>query len=226
MIPAVTSTTTASAPPPAFPAQGADRGRATLVSSDFETFLRMLTTQMQNQDPLNPLSATDFAVQLATFSGVEQQVRTNELLKGLGAQLGLMGLAQAASWVGMEVRAEAPGHLDGGPVQLSLAPAPGADRAVLIARNAFGIEVDRREVPLAGGPYSWEGLGPDGMPLPAGLYSFTLESLADGVPQPGSRVEVIARVEEARMAGGEVRLLLAGGAEIPAGAVSALRPPR
>lgn len=39
------------------------------TNSDFETFLRMLTTQLQNQDPLKPMESTEFAVQLATFSG-------------------------------------------------------------------------------------------------------------------------------------------------------------
>ena len=43
----------------------------------------MLTTQIKNQDPLNPMEGTEFAVQLATFSGVEQQVQTNQLLARL-----------------------------------------------------------------------------------------------------------------------------------------------
>jgi len=41
-----------------------------LVSSDFDTFLKMMTTQVQNQDPLNPVDSSDYAVQLATFSSV------------------------------------------------------------------------------------------------------------------------------------------------------------
>ena len=44
-----------------------------MINSDFETFLKMLTAQMENQDPLNPIESSDYAVQLATFSGVEQQ---------------------------------------------------------------------------------------------------------------------------------------------------------
>ena len=63
-----------------------------VISSDFETFLKMLTTQMQNQDPLNPIESSDYAVQLATFSGVEQQVRTNQLLADLANQMGSSGL--------------------------------------------------------------------------------------------------------------------------------------
>ena len=67
------------APAPAAPvarstADGAETGGNSALSSDFETFLRMLTTQLQNQDPLNPVDSADFAVQLATFSSVEQQV--------------------------------------------------------------------------------------------------------------------------------------------------------
>ena len=62
------------------------------ISSDFETFLRLLTTQMQNQDPLNPMESTEFASQLAQFSAVEQQVRSNELLVGLQAGLQTLGL--------------------------------------------------------------------------------------------------------------------------------------
>ena len=69
------------APPP--PTNTADK----LISSDFNTFLKMLTTQLKNQDPLNPMDNSEYAVQLATFSGVEQQVKTNTLLESLGAQL-------------------------------------------------------------------------------------------------------------------------------------------
>ncbi|MEY5038566.1 MAG: flagellar basal body rod modification protein, partial [Pseudomonadota bacterium] len=53
-----------------------------LISSDFDTFLKMLTAQMQNQDPLNPMDSTDYATQLATFSGVEQQARTPVWMDG------------------------------------------------------------------------------------------------------------------------------------------------
>ena len=93
------------------------------ISSDFETFLRMLTVQMQNQDPLNPVDSSDYAVQLATFSGVEQQVLTNDLLRGLAAQNGTAGLAQMANWVGMEARAVGAAYFNGAPVTIAPEPA-------------------------------------------------------------------------------------------------------
>jgi flagellar basal-body rod modification protein FlgD len=88
----VTSVTTPTTPAPV--------AQPAAISSDFTTFLKMLTTQMQNQDPLNPIDSADYAVQLATFSGVEQSVKTNQLLESLGQQFGLLGMAQMAGWVG------------------------------------------------------------------------------------------------------------------------------
>ena len=65
---------------PLFPSQSTSIAPSSnsALSSDFETFLKMLTVQMENQDPLNPVDSADFAVQLATFSSVEQQVLTND----------------------------------------------------------------------------------------------------------------------------------------------------
>ena len=94
------------------PVQAAQPAPAPVINSDFETFLKMLTTQLKNQDPLNPIESSDFAVQLATFSSVEQQVMTNDLLTGLSGQMGQMGMAQLASWVGMEERAPMPAQFD------------------------------------------------------------------------------------------------------------------
>ena len=53
------------------------------LSADFETFIKMLTTQAKYQDPLEPLDSSEYAAQLAQFSMVEQQVLSNDLLKWL-----------------------------------------------------------------------------------------------------------------------------------------------
>jgi len=70
------STTTSSASSTASPiSDNAD------LSSEFNQFLELLTTQVQNQDPFQPLDSTQFVEQLATFSALEQQVQSNDLLK-------------------------------------------------------------------------------------------------------------------------------------------------
>src|SRR5262245_5020437 len=53
------------------------------LSGNFDTFLRLLTTQLQNQDPLEPMDATKFTEQLVSYSQVEQQISTNDKLKSL-----------------------------------------------------------------------------------------------------------------------------------------------
>ena len=102
------------APPPANDVTAA----TAQVNSDFEMFLKMLTAQMRYQDPLNPVDSTDYATQLATFSGVEQAVLTNDLLKSLGAQMSVNGLTDMAAWVGKEARVAAPAYFDGEPIAL------------------------------------------------------------------------------------------------------------
>src|ERR1700742_1552016 len=65
----------------------------TQLSGNFDTFLQLLTTQLQNQDPLSPMDSTQFTQQLVAFSGVEQQINTNDNLKSLIA----LNLSQQAS---------------------------------------------------------------------------------------------------------------------------------
>lgn len=196
-----------------------------MIGSDFNTFLRMLTVQMQNQDPLNPIESTDYAVQLATFSGVEQQVRTNQLLDAMTAQFSLMGMSQLAGWVGQEARAAAPVWYDGDPVTLSPNPVGTADRAVLVVKDESGSVVAREDVPVSTEPYSWLGADAAGDPLPNGKYTLSLESWRDGEVIQEDPVEYYGRVLEARGGSGGVRLVLEGGIEVAATSITALRIP-
>jgi flagellar basal-body rod modification protein FlgD len=200
-------------------------GSATRITSDFTTFLKMLTVQMQNQDPLNPIDSSDYAVQLATFSGVEQQVRTNQLLADMQGRFQQLGMAEMASWIGKEARSNAPVRYDGTPVTLTPNPAVGADRAVLAVRDAQGTLVSREEIPVSAAPYQWLGAGMDGSPLPPGLYSIALESLNGETVINTAEVEHYARVIEARGGTDGTKLVLEGGIEVLASDVTALREP-
>ncbi|NCU20647.1 flagellar basal body rod modification protein [Candidatus Falkowbacteria bacterium] len=197
---------------------------AGMISADFQTFLLMLTTQMQNQDPLNPIESSEYAVQLATFSGVEQQVKTNTLLEALGGQMGLMGIGQYAGWVGMEARAAAPAWFDGHTsITLSPSPALGADQAVLVVTDSAGREVDRRPIIVSDDTVNWAGVSAAGDLLDAGLYGFSLESYANGALLSQAQVEVYSRIVEARGGSTGTQLVLNGGATIAVEEVTALR---
>lgn len=194
------------------------------ISSDFTTFLKMLTVQMQNQDPMNPMESTDFAVQLATFSGVEQQVQTNQLLAAMTGEFALMGMAQLAGWVGQEARAAADVVWFGGsPVTLSPNPASTADEVVLVVHDEHGNLVSREELPVSAEPYQWLGADAAGDRLPDGRYILTLESWREGVLLGEDSVEYYGRVVEARGGSNGTILVFEGGIEVPASSITALR---
>ena len=195
------------------------------ISSDFNPFRRMLTVQMQNQDPLKPIDSADYAVQLATFSGVEQQVRTNQLLADLQGRFQQLGMAEMASWIGKEARSNAPILYEGAPVTLSPNPAIGSNRAVLAVRDSSGNLVSREEIPVSTEPYQWLGGGTDGSPLPPGIYTIELESLNGDMLLDSRPVEHYARVVEAKGGSSGTALVLKGGIEVLASDVTALRSP-
>lgn len=214
------------APNSARPAQTrAPQSGAAQITADFNTFLRMLTTQLQNQDPLDPVDATDYATQLATFSGVEQQVRTNSLLADLAQRFDLLGMAQLAGWVGQEALTTAPVKFEGSPITLRLEPASQADSAVLVVRDAAGTLVSRESVPASSGTYLWLGADAAGSPLRSGQYSLALESQRRGETIATSPVASYATIEEARRGDSGVILKLRGGAEVGASDIRALRIP-
>src|SRR6188508_3257446 len=53
------------------------------IAGNFDTFLRLLTTQLKNQNPLDPLDTNQFTQQLVSFAGVELQIRQNQQLETL-----------------------------------------------------------------------------------------------------------------------------------------------
>ncbi|WP_121061452.1 flagellar hook capping FlgD N-terminal domain-containing protein [Chachezhania antarctica] len=198
-------------------------GAGTALASDFETFLKMLTAQAKYQDPLEPIDSTEYASQLAQFSMVEQQVKTNDALSGLISATGTGNLAALASWVGMEVRADVPVSFNGTPVTVVPAIEAGADRAELVVHDSFGVEVQRSAIGLTGEPVDWAGASGDGTPFPAGTYTFTVESFAQDSLLGTKPAESYALVEEAQIEGGTVMLVLDGGESVAASDVSSVR---
>ncbi len=97
MVTAVSSSTTNTALGASSSAALAAAGEATL---NYESFLQLLVTQMQNQDPTDPMDAGQQMAQLASFSNVEQSIKINAHLEDL---LSLNLLSQATGLVGKEI---------------------------------------------------------------------------------------------------------------------------
>lgn len=198
----------------------------TNLTSDFDTFIKLLTAQAKYQDPTEPMDNTEYASQLAEFSMVEQQVLTNDNLGSALEQLGLGNMAALTGWVGMEVRAATAASFDGtSSISVSPNPAAAADEVTLVVRNGDGDEVNRISLPVSAEPYDWDGTGFNGDTVPAGDYSFIVESSVDGEVVLSELAEVYTTVQETQLAGSDVVLINETGFAILATSVTALRDP-
>jgi flagellar basal-body rod modification protein FlgD len=102
IIPATVPSITAAANQAVGATSTANSGRAT-IASNFETFLQLLTTQLKNQNPLDPLDTNQFTQQLVAFAQVEQQLRSNDQLASLVAMEKAGQSAVALGFVGSTV---------------------------------------------------------------------------------------------------------------------------
>ncbi|MBM7069899.1 flagellar hook capping FlgD N-terminal domain-containing protein [Actibacterium sp. 188UL27-1] len=195
----------------------------TSINSDFDTFLKMLTAQLTNQDPLNPLDSQDFAVQLATFSSVEQQTKTNDLLTELTNRFTASGTSQLANWVGREARVTADATFSGSPLTLYPDIPEAATKAELVVKDSTGREVDRRAITLDAREVLWTGEDENGETFPNGPYTFTVEAVTSGDATTTAPVAHYARITEARLTTGDERLVLHGGVLVAPDEVIAIR---
>ena len=104
-------------------------------SLDYDAFLRLLTTQLTNQDPTAPMDSTDYVAQLATFAQVEQSIQTNARLDSL---LTASALASAEDVIG-RTATSADGRISGEVVAVQIT------RAGAVATLATGATLELGE---------------------------------------------------------------------------------
>ncbi len=150
------------------------------LADDFTQFLQLLTTQLQNQDPLSPMDSNEFTSQLVQFSQVEQAINTNTKLDDLVAlqldnaatsALGYVGLD--ASYISAEIALEEDKPTT---IRYSL-----EDAATTSKMNIYNEEkqlVFSVEAEKGAGVHNFEWNGKDilGNQLPAGTYGVTIDS--------------------------------------------------
>lgn len=194
------------------------------LTADFETFLRLLTTQMQNQDPLQPMESTEFVSQLAQFSAVEQQVATNKQLEQILDTLSGGDAGQLAEWLQREVRADAPAVYAGDPLQVyPAAPELDAATAALVVRDKDGAVVAEAPFEPGAETVTWDGTTAEGGEAAPGVYAVEARYATPAGATETAPVESFARVVEARRGEAGVELVLEGGGVVDADTVSGVR---
>jgi flagellar basal-body rod modification protein FlgD len=170
------------------------------LTKNIDTFLTLLTAQLRNQDPLEPLDTEKFTSQLVQFASVEQSIKTNSHLEALIALQSAGDRQTAISLVGRDVEAASDRAAlgpDGARWTYTL-NRPAAS-VLLRVTDAAGTEIARLEGKTAEGahPLAWDGRTAAGARAPDGVYRLSVEALgADGKPAPAS-VTTQLRVEAA-----------------------------
>lgn len=159
-------------------AQAASTTAAQNLTSDFNTFLTLLTAQVTNQDPLEPLDSTQFVEQLATFSGLEQQVASNTHLEAITQLLQNSIGNTSASLLGQQAATSAVTVTNGAFDALTI-DANDATSGALVVRNAQDEVVFQSDV---ASNWSWDGRTNAGSAVTDGTYSFEIATASGTVP--------------------------------------------
>ena len=151
------------------------------LSANFDTFLKLLTTQLQNQDPTAPMDSTQFTQQLVAFSQVEQQITTNQNLESLIALGQTQSSNLAMSYLGKSVvLTDGTGVLTGGSASWTYGLDNAAASTTITITDASGKSVFSASGETAAGAHSftWDGKDNLGNQLADGTYKMTITSLA------------------------------------------------
>lgn len=178
------------------------------IGEEFNTFLQLLTAQIRNQDPLSPLDSTQFVEQLATFSSLEQQVRSNDSLQSIATMMSDLHAIVASEWLGQSVSVESSWvPYSGSAVNFGFDAPADTDRAILTIRDADGNVSWSETLDPADETYSWNGQLQSGETAALDtLHQFSID-LYSGSNYLGSVApRVITKVTDVASENGQLRL--------------------
>jgi flagellar basal-body rod modification protein FlgD len=164
------------------------------IAGNFQSFLQLLTTQLQNQNPLDPLDTNQFTQQLVEFAGVQQQLNTNDSLATLVSLQQTSQATQALNYVGKTA------VVSGSTAALANSTAtwqlsvPTASTVNITIANSTGQTVFTGSYNASAGnnqPFEWNGQGNDGTQWPDGNYTLTATAKDGG----GNTVAITSAIE-------------------------------
>jgi flagellar basal-body rod modification protein FlgD len=217
MTTSIPSTTSAAAP------SGSSSGALNQLSGNFDTFLQLLTTQLQNQDPLDPMDTSQFTQQLVEYSQVEQQIDSNTNLQTLISQGTSQSAAYATSYLGKTVTVSGgEGSLTNGEAQWTYNLGTAATSTTLQITDASGNVVYSGSGKTSAGnnTFNWNGQDNNGNQLPDGSYTLAVKASAGGSTVT-TTVTAVGTVSEVNMVSGTPQLLI-GSMEVPLTSISSV----
>lgn len=172
--------------------QQATNAAGTKLADDFAQFLTLLTVQLQNQDPLSPMDSTEFTNQLVAFTGVEQQINTNQKLDSMIALNLGSSFSSALNYVGKEANyISSEFYHDGNPSTIKYALNGNAFEAKIRVLDEDGNIIYEQDAEKSTGSHDfvWDGKNKAGVQMEAGTYEIRIDALdIEGEPVTSSTV--------------------------------------
>jgi len=184
-----------------------------------DDFLRLLLTQIKNQDPLNPLKNTEFTAQLAQLSSLEQLRHINENLGSLQNFQALLNDFQTVNFIGKYVEAAGSSfvHQEGNSSPLRFELAEDAKKVFIYIYDNNGelIKNIEKENLVAGNhTVTWDGTDKEGREVPGGSYSFEVFATDETDEEIATQTLIAGIVEEVKFNGNGAWLVV-DGQEVP-----------
>lgn len=161
-------------------ASKADKAKSAL-GTNFNDFLKLLTTQLQNQDPTDPMKAENFTQQIASLSQVEQQVNTNKNLESLISMISNTQLNNSVNYIGKVVEAEGDDGIlteNGGAFGYNLATVPESVTVTISDSTGKVVYTGEGSKEAGRNVVSWDGTNSyTGAKMPPGTYSISVKAI-------------------------------------------------
>lgn len=195
------------------------------IAQNFDAFLSLLTTQLQNQNPLEPLDTNEFTAQLVQFTSVEQSIETNKNLEQLVALSVTNAFTNAVGYIGKTVSAAGNvAQLSNGFATWNYTLADASPEVVFTVRNANGqtVHEETRTGNQGTNTFTWDGLLENGGQAADGAYSIAIRAKDESGNNVGVSTETEGVVEAVDLTGGEP-ILTVNGQEIALSSVNSIK---
>lgn len=179
------------------------------IASNFQDFLTLLTTQLKNQNPLDPLSTNEFTQQLVQFASVEQQLKTNDTLSSLLTSTRAQTLSTAVGFVGKEIVADGSATtLANGKANWNLNLPRAARSVTLTVTDASNnvVWTDTKAMTAGDNSYSWNGRTSTGTLAPDGSYKLTATAIDTAGSAMAANIQLKGVVDSVEMVNGATML--------------------
>jgi len=199
-------------------------GSSSQVSTAYNTFITLLTSQLQHQDPLNPTNTDTFTQELIQLSGVEQQLTTNQTLSSINSDLSTITQSNGLGYVGKTVTATgATSPIQSGKAQWDYTLNSAAKSVTLDVLDSNGNSVYSATGNPASGQhsFSWNGTNSSGSTVSSGDYTLTVTATDTAGNAVTSTVSMIGQVTGVDTSGGSTQLQI-GDIDVPIANVTAI----